>query len=72
MTRMRQVLCRTAVQAGIDFDGHGVFALKGSKVRYMTAPADAKAKNAGHCSLEALTPAQVRGAGMKGGQLETS
>lgn len=33
------------VQAGIDFDGHGVFALKGSKVRYMTAPAYTKAKD---------------------------
>jgi mannosyltransferase OCH1-like enzyme len=32
-------------QAGIDFDGHGVFALKGSKVRYMTAPAYTKARN---------------------------
>ena len=33
------------VQAGIDFNGHGVFALKGSKVRYMTVPAYTKAKN---------------------------
>ena len=33
------------VQAGIDFEGYGVFALKGSKVRYMTAPAYTKAKN---------------------------
>jgi hypothetical protein len=33
------------VQAGIDFDGYGVFALKGSKVRYMTAPAYTKAKD---------------------------
>jgi mannosyltransferase OCH1-like enzyme len=32
-------------QAGVDFDGHGVFALKGSKVRYMTAPAYIKAKD---------------------------
>lgn len=33
------------VQAGIDFNGRGVFALKGSKVRYMTAPAYTKAKH---------------------------
>ena len=33
------------VQAGVDFNGHGVFALKGSKVRYMTAPAYTKAKD---------------------------
>ena len=33
------------VQAGIDFDGHGIFALKGSKVRYMTSPAYTKAKD---------------------------
>ena len=33
------------VQAGVDFDGHGIFALKGSKVRYMTAPAYTKAKD---------------------------
>lgn len=33
------------VQAGIDFNGHGIFALKGSKVRYMTAPSYAKAKD---------------------------
>lgn len=33
------------VQAGIDFDGHGIFALKGSKVRYMTAPAYNKVRN---------------------------
>jgi mannosyltransferase OCH1-like enzyme len=33
------------VQAGVDFDGHGVFALKGSKVRYMTVPAYTKAKH---------------------------
>jgi mannosyltransferase OCH1-like enzyme len=32
-------------QAGIDFDGHGIFAMKGSKVRYMTAPAYTKAKD---------------------------
>jgi mannosyltransferase OCH1-like enzyme len=32
-------------QAGIDFNGHGVFALKGSKVRYMTVPAYTKAKH---------------------------
>ena len=33
------------VQAGVDFNGQGIFALKGSKVRYMTAPAYTKAKN---------------------------
>jgi mannosyltransferase OCH1-like enzyme len=33
------------VQAGIDFNGYGIFALKGSKVRYMTAPAYTHAKN---------------------------
>jgi mannosyltransferase OCH1-like enzyme len=33
------------VQAGVDFEGHGIFALKGSKVRYMTAPAYTKAKD---------------------------
>jgi mannosyltransferase OCH1-like enzyme len=33
------------VQAGIDFDGHGIFALKGSKVRYMKSPAYTKAKD---------------------------
>jgi mannosyltransferase OCH1-like enzyme len=32
-------------QAGIDFEGHGIFAMKGSKVRYMTAPAYTKAKD---------------------------
>lgn len=32
-------------QAGVDFDGQGIFALEGSKVRYMTAPAYTKAKN---------------------------
>ena len=25
-------------QAGIDFNGHGIFALKGSEVRYLTSP----------------------------------
>lgn len=33
------------VQAGIDFNGYGIFALKGSRVRYMTSPAYTKAKN---------------------------
>lgn len=33
------------VQAGVDFNGHGIFALKGSKVRYMTVPSYTKAKN---------------------------
>jgi len=33
------------VQAGIDFNGYGIFALKGSRVRYMTAPAYTKAKD---------------------------
>lgn len=32
-------------QCGIDFNSHGIFALKGSKVRYMTAPAYTKAKD---------------------------
>jgi mannosyltransferase OCH1-like enzyme len=32
-------------QCGIDFNNFGIFALKGSKVRYMTAPAYTKAKN---------------------------
>jgi mannosyltransferase OCH1-like enzyme len=46
---VREVYARgplaNVVQAGIDFNGHGVFALKGSKVRYMTAPAYTKAKH---------------------------
>ncbi len=33
------------VQAGVDFNEQGIFALKGSKVRYMTAPAYTKVKN---------------------------
>lgn len=32
-------------QCGIDFNGYGIFDLKGSRVRYMTAPAYIKAKN---------------------------
>ncbi len=33
------------VQAGVDFRGQGIFALPGSKARYLTAPSYAKAKD---------------------------
>lgn len=33
------------LQAGIDFEGHSIFAMKGSKVRYLTSPSYAKAKD---------------------------
>jgi hypothetical protein len=32
-------------QAGIDFEGQSIFAMKGSKVRYLTSPSYAKAKD---------------------------
>ncbi|MFZ9978872.1 MAG: hypothetical protein ACO3HN_02850 [Opitutales bacterium] len=33
------------VQAGVDLEGHGIFAMKGSKVRYLTSPSFAKAQD---------------------------
>jgi len=33
------------VQAGIDFNGHGIFSLKGSEVRYATIASYAITKN---------------------------
>lgn len=33
------------VQAGVDFEGHSIFAMKGSKVRYLTSPSFAKAQD---------------------------
>jgi len=33
------------VQAGIDFNGHGIYSLKGSEVRYATIASYADSKN---------------------------
>lgn len=46
---VRQVLSERdmpdTVQAGIDFHGQGIFALRGSEVRYITSPSYSKARN---------------------------